>query len=46
MLNWLKEIWDMFPVEIIKNSFTGSGYYLEDGIDWSAEMESEFDDDE
>ena len=23
VLDWLKEIWDTFPVEIVKNSFTG-----------------------
>ena len=33
VLNWLKEVWDTFLVEICKNSFTGSGYYFEDGID-------------
>ena len=30
VLNWLKEIWDMFPVEIVKDSFTGSGYDFEE----------------
>ena len=30
VLNWLKEIWDTILVEIVKNSFTGSGYYFED----------------
>ena len=46
ILNWLKEIWDTYPVEIVTNPFTGSGYYFEHGIDWSAEMESESEDDE
>ncbi len=46
MLIWLKEIWDEFPVEIVKNSFTGSGYYFEDGIDYSGETESESDSDD
>ena len=46
VLNWFKEIWDKFLVEVVKNSFTGSGYYFEDGIDYSAETESESDDDE
>ena len=32
-------------MEIVKNSLTGSGYYFEDGIDYSAETESESDDD-
>lgn len=35
VLRWLKSIWQEFPVGIVKNSFTGSGYYLEDGIDYS-----------
>ena len=46
VLIWLKEIWDEFPVEIVKNSFTGSGYYFEDGIDYSGETESESDSDD
>ena len=41
VLIWLKRIWDEFPVEIVKNSFTGSGYLFEDGIDYSGETESE-----
>ena len=46
VLNWLKEIKDKFRVEIVKNSFTGSGYNFEDVVDYSAETESESDDDE
>ena len=30
----LKEIWDQFPIEIVKNSFTGSGYFFEDTVDY------------
>ena len=43
VLNWLKEIWDEFQVEIVKNSFTGSGYYVEDGVVYKAKTESEYD---
>ena len=46
VLLWLKKIWEEFPVEIVKNSFTGSGYYFEDGIDYSGEMESESNNDD
>ena len=46
VLNWLEEICDLFPVEIVKNSFTESGYYFEDGIDWNAEIGSKSDDDD
>ena len=31
------------PVEIVKNSFIGSGYYFEDEIDYGEETESEHD---
>ena len=41
--DWLKKIWAVFPVEIVKNSFTGSGYYYIDGIDYTGETESESD---
>ena len=46
VLNWLKEVWDKIRVGIDKNSFTESRYYFEDGVDYSAETESESDDDE
>ena len=31
-LDWLKNIWYSFPIEIVKNSFTGCGYAFEDRI--------------
>ena len=40
---WLKEIWYEFPIEIVKNSFTGSGNSFEDTVDYSGEIESESD---
>ena len=43
VLNWLKKIWKEFPTQIVQNSFTGSGYFYEDGIDYSGETESESD---
>ena len=39
----LKERWEQFPLEIIKNSFTGSGYFFEDTVDYSGDTESESD---
>ena len=42
-VGWLKEIWDQFRVEIVKNSFTGSGYFFEDTVDYSRDTESESD---
>ena len=43
VFEWVKKIWEKFPVEIVKNSFIGSGYYFEEGIDYSGETESESD---
>ena len=43
---WLKKIWEEFPVEMMKNSFTGSEYCFEDGIDYSGETESESNNDD
>ena len=43
MVGWVKKIWDEFPIKIVKNSFTGSGYFFEDTIDYSGDTESEFD---
>ncbi len=40
---WLKEIWEEFPLKIVKYSFTGSGYVFKDGIDCSGETESDSD---
>ena len=42
-LQWLKTIWNEFPVSIMQNSVAGSGYYYEDGIDYSGGTESESD---
>ena len=41
ILQWLEVIWEEFPIEIVKNSFTGSGYVYEDGVDYSGETESD-----
>ena len=41
VLGWLKNIWDNFPIEIVKNSFIDDKYYLEDTFDFSGETESE-----
>ena len=43
ILIWLKTIWEEFPIEIVKNSFLGSGYFYEDGVDYSGDTESESD---
>ena len=43
ILCWLKEIWEQFPLEIVKNSFTGNGYFFEDTFDYSGDIESESD---
>ena len=40
---WPEEIWQQFPVQIVKNSFRGSGYFFKDTIDYSGETESESD---
>ena len=32
VLYWLKNIWESFPVEIVKTSLISSGYWDEDGI--------------
>ena len=40
---WLKEIWEQFPLEVVKNSFTGSGYFFEDTVHYSGDAESESD---
>ena len=43
VLEWLSQIWEQFPSEIVKNAFTGSGYVYEEGIDYSGETESDSD---
>ncbi len=43
IVRWLKAIWEEFPIQIVKNSFRGSGYFFEDTIDYSGETESESD---
>ena len=43
ILQWLKNILDKFLVSTAQNSFTGSEYYYENGIDYSGEIESESD---
>ena len=45
IVNWLDEIWQQFPVQIVKNSFRGSGYFFENTVDYSGETESESDSD-
>ena len=32
-----------FPIQIVKNSFIGSGYFLDDTVDYSGYTESESD---
>ena len=41
MLVWLKEIWKELPIEIVKNSCTGSESYRDEGIDYGADSASE-----
>ena len=41
VLNWLRTIWEAFPPSIVQNSFTGSGYYYEDNVDYSGDTESD-----
>ena len=41
ILLWLLEIWEQFPTEIVKYSFTASGYVFEDGVDYTVDTESE-----
>ena len=43
VLLWLKQIWDEFPSEIVRKSFTGSGCVYEEGVDYSGETETESD---
>ena len=45
ILEWLKNIRKRFPVEIVKNFFIGYGYFLEDGINYEMEVETESDSD-
>ena len=41
ILCWLKEIWEQFPLEMVQNSFTGSGYFFENTVDYSGDTGSE-----
>lgn len=41
--NELKNIWSVFIIEILQNSFTENGYFYEDGFDNSRETESRSD---
>ena len=43
IVEWLDEIWQQFPFQIVENPFRGSGYFFEDTIDYSDETESESD---
>ena len=45
ILEWLKNIWKRFSVEIVRNSFTGYGYFFEEGINCETELETESDSD-
>ena len=40
---WLKKIWEQFPLEIVKNLFTGGGYFFENTADHSRDTKSESD---
>ena len=40
---WLKEIWGEFPIQIVMNSLTESGYFFEDTADYSRDTEFESD---
>ena len=39
----VEENMEEFPIEIVKNSFTASGYVFEDGVDHTEDTESESD---
>ena len=43
ILCWLKEMWEQFPSEIVKNSFTGRSYFFGDAVDYYGETASESD---
>ena len=43
ILWWLIEIWEKFSLEIVQNSFTASGYFFEDNVDYYGDTESESD---
>ncbi len=40
---WLQNLWTNFETEIVQNSFRGSGYFFEDGVDYGMETENESD---
>ena len=39
----VEKFWSEFPIQIVRNSFTASGYFYENGIDYFGETESESD---
>ena len=41
ILNWLKQIWIEFPIEIVQNSFKGCKYVFEDELEYNKVTESE-----
>ena len=43
IFSWLLDIWKEFPIQIVKNSFTGSRYFHHDTFDYSGDTESESD---
>ena len=43
VFNWFKKFWSEFPNQVFQNSSTATGYFYEDGIDYSGETESEID---
>ena len=42
----LKIIWTHFETGIVRNAFRGSGYFFEEGVDFSKETASESDSEE
>ncbi len=36
-----KGLWDEFPTKIVQNSFTGSGYFYNQNVDYSNEPDYE-----
>ncbi len=45
LLQWLSEILEECPPEIVRNAFIGSRFHHESGVEYRGEAESESDDD-
>ena len=43
IVSWLQDIWEKFPIQIVTNSFTENGYFLDDTVDYYGDAESESD---